>query len=43
MRPGDMATLARLIARALHANNPEAVAVEVTDFRKSFKGFSFIR
>lgn len=43
MRPGDMPTLARLIARALHANNPEVVAVEVTDFRKSFKGFSFIR
>ncbi len=43
MRPGDMPTLAKFIASALQANNPEAVAVEVTDFRKSFNGFSFVR
>jgi glycine hydroxymethyltransferase len=43
MRPGDMPTLAKLIAKALQGNNPEAVAVEVTNFRRSFNGLSFIR
>jgi len=43
MRPGDMPTLAKLIAKALQGNNPEAVAVEVTNFRRSFNGISFIR
>jgi glycine hydroxymethyltransferase len=43
MRPGDMPTLAKLIARALQANNPETVAIEVTNFRKSFNELSFIR
>ncbi|HEU0060524.1 MAG TPA: aminotransferase class I/II-fold pyridoxal phosphate-dependent enzyme [Hyphomicrobiaceae bacterium] len=43
MRPGDMPTLAKLIAQALRASNPEAVAVEVTNFRQSFNGLSFIR
>jgi glycine hydroxymethyltransferase len=43
MRPGDMPTLAKLIARALQTNNPETVALEVTNFRKSFNGLSFIR
>jgi glycine hydroxymethyltransferase len=43
MRPDDMPTLAKLIAQALRASNPEAVAVEVTNFRQSFNGLSFIR
>jgi glycine hydroxymethyltransferase len=43
MRPGDMPTLAKLIAQALRGSNPEAVAVEVTNFRQSFNGLSFIR
>jgi glycine hydroxymethyltransferase len=43
MQPGDMPTLAKLIARALQTNNPETVALEVTNFRKSFNGLSFIR
>jgi glycine hydroxymethyltransferase len=43
MRPGDMPTLAKLVARALQTNNPETVATEVTNFRKSFSELSFIR
>jgi len=43
MRPADMPTLAKLVARALQTNNPEAVAIEVTNFRKSFNELSFIR
>jgi glycine hydroxymethyltransferase len=43
MQARDMPVLARLIARALEASNPGTVAVEVTKFRKSFNGFSFIR
>ncbi|MCH8168680.1 MAG: aminotransferase class I/II-fold pyridoxal phosphate-dependent enzyme [Proteobacteria bacterium] len=42
MTAGDMAELARLIARAL-GPEPEAVAAEVTAFRQRFAGLRFVR
>jgi len=44
MRAHHMRDLARLISRALEGNEPpEAVAGDVTAFRRSFPGLSFIR
>ncbi|MBX2853904.1 MAG: aminotransferase class I/II-fold pyridoxal phosphate-dependent enzyme [Rhodobacteraceae bacterium] len=43
MRSSDMADLARLIAKALRAEDPTTVRNEVTEYRKSFTGLHFIR
>ena len=43
MTVGDMPRLASLIARALAANDPEALAAEVRDWRESFDGLRFVR
>jgi glycine hydroxymethyltransferase len=43
MGPKDMPQLARLIARALHANDAGALAQDVTAFRQTFAGLHFIR
>ena len=42
MKPGDMARLADLISRALTANDPAALAAEVTEFRGEFDKLHFI-
>ena len=38
----DMAELAKLIARAIVADEPQAVAAEVTDFRRRFRDLRFV-
>jgi glycine hydroxymethyltransferase len=43
MRAQDMPELARLIARALKANDAATVAADVTNFRQRFKGLAFVR
>lgn len=40
---GDMPRLAGLIARALAANDPEALAGEVREWRETFDGLRFVR
>lgn len=43
MTPVDMPALATLISRALTTNDMDAVAADVSKFRKSFSGLCFIR
>ncbi|MEQ9361594.1 MAG: beta-eliminating lyase-related protein, partial [Rhodospirillales bacterium] len=43
MTVADMPRLGKLIARALAANDPDAMAAEVGDWRETFGGLSFIR
>jgi len=43
MTAAEMPTLARLIARALSANDADAVASDVTAFRRQFSGLRFVR
>ncbi len=43
MTPDDMPELARLIARAITTNDPDACARDVTAFRSRFSGLHFIR
>lgn len=43
MTVADMPRLARLIARALNANDPDALAPEVRAWRETFNGIKFIR
>jgi glycine hydroxymethyltransferase len=43
MTPSDMPELAKLIARALTANDAETVARDVSAFRHRFKGLHFVR
>jgi glycine hydroxymethyltransferase len=43
MGPEHMGELARLIARALSANDPASVAADVTAFRAGFTGLHFVR
>ncbi len=43
MTVGDMPRLASLIARALAANDPDALASEVRAWRESFDGLCFVR
>lgn len=44
MGPGDMQALAKLIVRALRAQDaPETIAPEVTAFRQGFTGMKFMR
>lgn len=43
MTVADMPRLASLIARALSANGPEALAAEVRDWRETFDGLCFVR
>ncbi len=43
MGPKDMPKLAKLIARALTANDARSVAAEVTAFRRGFTGLKFVR
>ncbi|MAN80616.1 MAG: serine hydroxymethyltransferase [Rhodospirillaceae bacterium] len=43
MTVDDMPKLAGLIARALSANGPDALAAEVRDWRKTFDGVCFVR
>jgi glycine hydroxymethyltransferase len=42
MTTADMPRLARLIARALDANDPESLAAEVAEWRKSFDRIHFV-
>tara|TARA_R110001592_G_scaffold6515_2_gene34910 strand:- start:8166 stop:9488 length:1323 start_codon:yes stop_codon:yes gene_type:complete len=43
MTVADMPRLGKLIARALSANDPDALAAEVRDWRESFDGLCFVR
>ena len=43
MTVDDMPKLAGLIARALAANDPDALAAEVRAWRETFDGIEFIR
>jgi hypothetical protein len=43
MGPADMPALARLIARALVANDARTVADDVTAFRRRFSGLWYVR
>ena len=43
MAVADMSRLGKLIARALAANDPDALAGEVREWRESFDGLCFVR
>jgi glycine hydroxymethyltransferase len=43
MTPADMPELAKLISRALTANDAETVADDVTAFRRRFRGLHYVR
>jgi len=42
LQPADMPELAKLIARALQATDPAAIAAATTHFRHRFQGFSYV-